>query len=415
MKNSRTRVHFNQPETRPRILLFLASFLLLASFIDSYTISHIPYVHNIGSVVGIFLLLSFLSLRLNKAHFLAQDCRFVLMFIVLSGFIEVVRILSIGTSEVFIALREFFQYVQVVILYLIFFDLAQDPRFMRWTGIAFLTGTTIMSIAANLNIGRLTRGDEDSRFGLIGLNYNMQGLLYSLGIILIMCWVLSRFHCLKGRDLFLGVCSLSMMYALVKTGSRSAALTLAAGTLITLILFFHRKRLGAYVTIVPIILIVMTLVYQEGNVLQKRFQKTLQTGDTSLRVEIAGSGFDLFLEQPVFGYGAQYSRDLGDYMQKSRRLAAHNLYLQILLAFGMVGFFPFLIAVVRTLRTSLLNRKSPQVAIVLALFASLLFAGASGNLGHEKIFWIIFAIAGRSSAISKMMAFSLYPPPPRRI
>ena len=398
-KLSRKLISADTPEVRPRILRGLAAALMAASFLDPLKVSPIPFMHNIGSIIGMMLLISFILLRLYRSRFLTNTSRYIVFFVVITTSVELLRMIISGSPESATAFREYLQYAQVMVLFLIMYDLAQDPRTIRMVGLAFVFSTFAMSLAANLHIQGLTRYGKEDRYGMIGINFNAQALLYALAILMIICWVMARWKEIHVGDILFSLTTLSMMAAMVKTGSRGATAVLMIG--IATLMFLYRKggRFSAYFTILPVLLVTMAMIFLRADVLQQRIETTIETGDTSLRLEIAESGTQMFLERPLVGYGAQYSRSLGEYMQKGRRLAAHNLYIQMLLAFGLAGFIPWLITIIIALRDAWRFRSSPWGGMMLTMTVAVVTAGATAHLGHEKIFYVILAFAMRSRVL----------------
>lgn len=386
--------------SQPWLLRFLASALVATSFLDPLQISRVPYLHNIGSIVGLLLLISFLVLRGTKTRLREYPGRYIVVFLLVTGVVEGIRAVWSADVEVLLALRVYLQYSQVAVLYLIFFDLAKDPKTIKWTAVAFVISTSLMSMAANLEVHWLTTGAEGGRFGAVGLNLNEQALLYSIAVIAIVGWMIAKWPRLKLPDIVLCAAAGSMLIAMVKTASRAGAVVFVFGLLVALVLFLKKGRLSAYVLLVPVVITGVVLVFFTADVLQERVQATLEAGDTGLRVELAKSGTEMFLERPVFGWGAWYSRDLAGFLGRGGRMAAHNVYLQILLSFGLVGLIPWMLAVVGSVRLSWNQRSHPWGAILLTVFLSTLLAGAAANLGHEKIFWIVLAFAGRAAVLA---------------
>jgi len=368
------------------------------SFLDQVIISEIQFARNPAGIVGLALVATFAFYHLGRARLMDGPGGLVILLIVLTSCLELVRYYVTGEDLVW-SLQGYLQYVQVAVLYLIFRDTASDKRTIPAMGLAFVFSTTVMSVVANLGLASLTWGGEGQRSGVVGLNINEQAFLYALGVIGVACWILGRWPRLRAFDIGLGVAGGSMILALLQTGSRGGAAVFLFGLGIAFVLFLKRNRLSAYLTVVPMVVLGVSVALMGADVLRTRATATVEEGDTGLRVELARAGSELFAERPLIGWGARYSRTLGEFMQRTKPIAAHNLYLQMLLSFGLLGFIPWLLAVGATLRTAWLSRGSPWGATLLTLLLATLLFGVAGNLAYNKYFWVALALAGRSSVM----------------
>ena len=141
----------------------------------------------------------------------------------------------------------------------------------------------------------------------------------------------------------------------------------------------------------------------------------LRSGSTEIRKEITFTALRGIWERPIVGHGYQrygpyfmeraYSAegkemarraDIGE--EPAELLRAHNLYLDIWFAYGLVGLVPFLLFCALLIRElfQIEARGSPiyaDVAIVLlGSLISFLLSGMGGHAQELKVFWILAGI-----------------------
>ncbi len=386
------------PEVRPWPLRYLAAVLVAATLLDAFNLQ-IGIARNLSTLCGFALVFGFVLTRAARARYFELPGGLIVLFVILTGSVVVARALLIASSEALYGLRLFTQYVKVVILYVILFDLARDPRVVRLTGAAFVAASFLMSLVVNLNIEALMRS-KGGRVGAEGLNLNQQALLYTLGILAVFGWLLSRWPRLRLLDVGLIGAAASMLVALVQTASRGGAAALLIGVAVALSINLRKGKVTAYVTLVPAVLFGIGVVMLSGEVLHKRVTNTIEAGDTGLRVELVRTGSEMFLERPFLGWGTQYSHYLGEAMGKNRMMAAHNAFFQVLLAFGLVGFVPWALGIAASLAVAWRCRTSPWGSIVVTLLMAVLASGLTLNVAYEKVFWVVLAFAGRARALA---------------
>lgn len=288
----------------------------------------------------------------------------------------------------------YFQYVQVFGLFLIFIDTCRDLRALRGVAIAMFISCSLMSLLANLGFATvLVESHDYARSGVGALNLNLQAFLYALCLIGFFGWCLARWPRLGLREWVMTACSVSMLVAAVRTGSRGGLVMLLLGLALALLLFLGRRRMLVYFTLVPLVLTGVFYIVSTSNVVQARYAHTLQ-GDTGMRMELTESGWRMFLQKPGFGWGAGYAEAMGDFVGRGRRMAVHNTYLQILVSFGLIGFLPWFSLLVFIGYRLWCLRRLPLVKIGLVLYLSTLVFSLVGNNGYSKVFWILLALLG---------------------
>jgi len=123
------------------------------------------------------------------------------------------------------------------------------------------------------------------------------------------------------------------------------------------------------------------------------FEETLEQGRLGARDELARESAMMLLERPLTGWGVKYVDELGARTGKGA-IAAHNTYLQVATAFGMLGFIPWLLGLIATGWRLWQQRRDFWAAMLLAIFCALLVAMVPGNYAYGRFAWMFLAVAG---------------------
>lgn len=383
---------------RPKYLVVLAASFVVATFLDGVNLLAIPWAENPANVVGVMLALAFVIGRLPGAKLWTGPARYFWAFIATSALLEMVGFLadpSGGTGS----LRVYAMYVQVFVVYVIFYDLCRSPYALRVLAVTSISSCILMSLVANLGLDSLVgssqiqRGLEAERVGVLGMNLNVQAFLYASGITGVFCWSIGRWPRLSAYDwVFVGGAA-SMALALLRTGSRGGVLTLAASIGVALVLMFRGRRWTAYLVLVPVALWGLAIAVMQSEATLTRFGQAVYEGRLGSRDILLQEGWVMFTERFVAGWGCQYTEDLGLRVGRDR-IAAHNTYLQIALSFGLLGFLPWFAGIGATMLRLWKHRKQFAPVVMLAVMAALLIAAIPGNLSYGKYTWMILAAAG---------------------
>ena len=386
---------------RPGWLIALAAVFVVSTFLGAIHISDFPLAENPENVVGVMLAVAFALTRFWRARLWFGPARFFLVYFVVTAILTAGRYLIERTggegdiSEV----RAYAQYAQAFLLYLIFFDLARDPRALRWWAGTFVVTTILLSLVANFGLAgavgatAVGRGSAE-RVGVLGMNLNYQGLLYAAAITGLLCRAIARWPRFGWRDWLLAGGAVSMLLALLRTGSRGGLVTLMAGVGAALYLMFRGRRWGAYALLVPLVLYGVGSAIMSSEVIRVRIlEETLEQGRLGARDELARESAGMVLERPWIGWGIKYTEELGARTGRIR-IAAHNTYLQIATSFGVLGFMPWLLGLGATGLRLWRQRRDFRAAVLLAIFSALLVAMVPGNYAYGRFAWMFLAVAG---------------------
>ncbi len=381
---------------QPTLLVVLAALFVVSTYLGAIRISDFPLAENPENVAGVLLAVSFALLRFGRFRFWTGPGKVFLLYFTTTALLTLGRYLTERQGD---ELRVYAQYAQAFLLYLIFFDLCRDPRAARAVIYTFVGSTMLLSLIAHLGIGGAVgataagRGGVAERVGVLGMNLNYQAFLYAGAIIGLLCRGIVRWPRFGGVDWALAVGGVSMLFALLQTGSRGGLLTLVAGVTAALVLLFRGRRWAAYALLVPLLLYGIGHAIMSSEVIRARVEATLGGEDLGMRDVLAREAFQMLKERPLTGWGANYIEELGARTGKPR-IAAHNTYLQVATSFGLLGFMPWVAGLVVTGLRLWRHRSGFWGATLLAIFAALLVAMVPGNYAYGRFAWIFLALAG---------------------
>lgn len=191
----------------------------------------------------------------------------------------------------------------------------------------------------------------------------------------------------------------TLIMALLQTASRSAMLGLIAGLATVLALSLRAKNLSAYATVVPVALLLTGFFLADATVLRERFENVVTAGDFGARDTIAEYAVNLLAEEPWFGYGPSFLETLGEARGMNRAISSHNSFLQVALTFGLPALMLWtsiiLSALYRSWHSYSRNRDGVGALMVSLIALSMVF-GLVGDLGFNKYFWMMIAIASQA-------------------
>jgi len=199
-------------------------------------------------------------------------------------------------------------------------------------------------------------------------------------------------------------------YSVYLTFSRGGLLTLIFAFVLSTITFARKgnETLKAMFFVLLFLIIVIALsktgVISSAAVYERFFGK-YSSGNlsnfTSGRSDLWKAGLSVIWERPIFGFGgSQYSSLFVNLEKVGRPNVFHNLFLEILVQYGLAGFTIFFLIIARTFRGYFLilrfykRGKDPEGILLLpfiCLFTGL-FAGLSLSWQWREMLWYFIAI-----------------------
>lgn len=219
-----------------------------------------------------------------------------------------------------------------------------------------------------------------SEFGPHPLNPISIGRAGSIILVLILNEVFNKNKFNLIKFLISIILSLSLLFL----GS-SRGPFLSTIIIILILLFTYRDRYSLTKLIIAIIFVVFLILYFidfRDLGLFKRFENPIY-GDDPTRVEIWTAAIDYFLKNPVFGYS----------IVDKYGIYPHNIYLESLMATGIIGSIPFFILLKRLfykIRMEINLKRISGISVIMILY--LLFSFSSGSLYFTPELWVILSI-----------------------
>jgi O-antigen ligase len=208
--------------------------------------------------------------------------------------------------------------------------------------------------------------------------------------------------------------------AIGKSASRGVTLALAVGVC-TLVL----RRGTGWTRIRNAVLICVIAgfalwILSQSEILLTRWTATIETGETSGRDVLREEAIQMFRENPVFGVGPQAQATLADRLRSEGSIAAvHNNHLEMLIRNGVLGFTPFLIALVSVFFAAWRSRSGEESVLPLALFMALFVIDQClGGGSLSKVQWVVYSYilaAGRTASLGQKNPPSADPMGTRRM
>lgn len=164
---------------------------------------------------------------------------------------------------------------------------------------------------------------------------------------------------------------------------KSRTAYIAVAVTLFVFLFIYKRKISYFIML---FLIIFCLILIKNPTILPRFDQFMDYLD--LRVGIWSSALHKFLEKPWFGFGYYgYRIACSDLPGELKALHTHNLFLEILLNFGIIGGSPlvffFVKKILATLRTVFREKQSLTIALVFSTIIALFLHG----LADTTIFW----------------------------
>lgn len=384
-----------QEAVLPRSLIWLSAGLVGTSIFDSLVSVDLGFFNSLSALALLLLSANYSIWVMRNGGFRFDSTIAIFSIFMLVGFIAALaRESYYSYYYTVVDLKFFMAYIKAFAIYFIFFDLSRRSRLLtpRMLILIFVIVVTVYVLGV---AGVLKVNNDGPRVGLAFINLNRQALLFALCIVGSFCYVLSRWPRVTRAEYALLAFAVVLLFALVNTASRGATASTVAGLLLCVAVNYHRLPKRALLTIVPVFIVGVLFVMATSDTLNDRMQEAVG-GDTNHRVELATTGMEMFREKPMLGYGADYPLEMGRIYRRGTKTvtAVHNMYLQILLSFGIIGFIPWLIGVSYTFYRAWKARYDRWAAVVFVLLFCILMSGVAANHAYEILTWIMLGLAG---------------------
>lgn len=176
--------------------------------------------------------------------------------------------------------------------------------------------------------------------------------------------------------------------------------------------------------------ILVAMAWQPEGFSERIFSKKyLIEGSTPMRRDLFNGAIHMAKEKPIFGYGyGRYGYEFMDRLNTDMRMrvgamgadlakaietgqeqvhniGAHNMYLEVVIEYGIVGLVPFMAFLWLVLKDLMLVQKFGnrwQVDLAICLFAGTIAFYICGIFGHSKMLKCLWIIAGLAAALRRV-------------
>lgn len=255
---------------------------------------------------------------------------------------------------------------------------------------SYLMGCLLLIVLYSFGFG--VSYSVDHRLTVFDSGPNGLGFIGATGLIILLSTVFENKSKTGWRRYLLFLFLPFILKLIAETGSRGAFIILSLGVII---FFLFIKVKFKYKLLYPVLVSIFTFAIFQiivfSDVLQNRLLLTIISGDTSQRTDIWSSAFPAFLNNPIFGVG-----ETGYYNIARRFLVnyqgPHNVFIEVLVYSGIIGFGFFSVIIYRTFVKSLYVLRLYNYVLPITLFCMVIILFLNGQGLFIKLVWLIFAI-----------------------
>jgi O-antigen ligase len=303
--------------------------------------------------------------------------------------------------------RKFFLLLlQLVLMLWASYGLLRDERVAR-IGLIVLVTACVLRAGLQLSGVAATSHAEwtgGERVSALGQNANHSAMILTAGLIALVGLAYGRQAIRRPRAAVVWPLAITLGVAIVQNASRGAILALAAG--VAAFSLGGRTPWSRVRNVVIALLALALLVWASysSEALRNRFKRTAETHTMAGRERLFPTLWQMFLERPVLGWGPINNKyELGARLpeQQRPRRDSHNVVLEVLTGFGLLGAAPFLVGVAMCIRSAWRARHGPEGVLPLAMIVAVLIANMSGNWIASQLLWLTLAYALASDGATR--------------
>jgi O-antigen ligase len=242
--------------------------------------------------------------------------------------------------------------------------------------------------------GRTGRFVATDRMTAFGEDPNSLGAVLSLGLLAVLCIGYGS-RATRGNAVRIAswFCGGAIAVAVVRTGSRGASVALVCGVGVLMLTKGSSwlKLRNTFVAAVALSALVILVAGTE--VSRRRWLYSVENQSMAGRERIYPAAVHMFLEKPLFGWGAgNHWVELGARTGSERR-DTHNLYLAVLTEDGLAGAVPYFAGLALCVRAALRGRRRLHGLAPLALLTTTLVMNMDVTWQTRKIQWLVLGLA----------------------
>ncbi len=368
------------------ITLYIYSLFVVAYSPETVFISELLFV---AAFAG-----SFLDFLLTKEGFSADITFFSLLL-----FVTYACITCFWAESDYWVVQHISTLIQLFGLYVLIRLNVRNERELKvilwaiFVGIIFMCVYTVAFYGIGEIISRISAGVR------IGDEINQEN---GMGLYCTMLSIMSLYYVLyEKRYWCLAVLPLSL-FVLVGAASRKSFLLIAVGALVLIMFKSKKGKLMRFfaVMVVFIIAIYFVMEFAESNKYLYRLSRMFHIFDQdslddslATRTHMISLGIQLFLQNPVFGYGPMQFEHQYSLIHGIRR-APHTTYLQVMVSYGSIGtilFYGIYVYFLKNIIDMVKNGRNYSV-LMLTMILVFLTNDIGANMLDGKFVYIFFAI-----------------------
>lgn len=358
----------------------------VASTLSIAKLSTIPYF-----LVSIFNLKHYFRLSFLK-KFLVP-----LIFVIVSGFFSAV-VNDIYITNV-IEILDVRMLQLIFLMFLIISHIHYDKEILNRILWVYIFGIFTMAFLYVLGAGV---GYNGGRLFLFGENANITGMKTSLAFIIVFHHLLYRKPNIKKITLFF-LLGLPILNLLIASGSRGALLSVFVGIFFMAMVgnLSFIKKASFLILGICLAVFVFQYILENDKGFMIRIMNSVQKGETAGRNHLWNSAYMIVKDNVFFGVGNPGLLP-SMYVYSGYYQEPHNLFLEMWLTTGIIGFASFLFFLLNiTLELFKDFKKNKDVLFCILLVIVLLNMSKSGGGAGLIYAWIFFGVIIGSTVISR--------------
>lgn len=383
------------------VLLVIAGLVTAAMPFDRAVGFDVQFLRSPSAVLALLLVVLFLWRTRGHVRLTDRSQLWAIAFVVTLGVLELARLALAdahaytGAPSLTVVAARYMSWAQPIILFLIISVIAKDRRSVAFIlqGFPLVMGT--------LALGAITVAGS-GRWAPLGLNENAAGIAFGVALIIATAVLLRPWPRTAPLSMIAyAVCVPLNLIGLLATGSRgaSAATLVALATLLILTPMNLRRLLVLAAALIVLTAASGAYLQSASSLLVNRWQSALDGTQLGVRDELLVVSYSLFTESPVWGYGLQANRLVGEQYSAARggstafSFSPHNTLFSLLLPFGVVGAFPWFAMVLAVAMRAWKHRRHPNAPMLLALLMLFFSYTLGANIVGNILFYVVLGLS----------------------
>lgn len=290
---------------------------------------------------------------------------------------------------------------QCLLLFLLAYNLILLGGLGKSVFVAFALSCSLAAFASYAGFGAVATGDDSLRESAMGQNPNALAMLYSIGLLSTIALLAEKTTSFLWRATAIPL-MLVFAYKCVATGSRGGTLMAFIGALVYFLSAKGVKGKVKGMVVGGVVIAALGYSFLHSEITYNRWMMTVDKGmeGTAGRDKIFSDAWNLFLAEPLFGWGAENRVVLARRSNYGGGIRdTHNDLLYALTSTGVFGTVFFVWGVLSCINQAWKGRRGPAGSVPLALVFGICIMSLGGTLQTNKAVWTSLAIACASGGM----------------